>query len=721
MYSEEKILERLLVSTKVLGWRPEYHSVDEVQRFTDQMKKLEYVDPKNPSIIRIVRDPTPKEQRWIQNEIHLCACDADYFLTRYGYIRDDKNSIIRFNWRASQRVYYRILQRMEAKNYSLEMQILKARQQGISTIIEGLISHRVITGYGVNAVAASSSLDQSVKMSGMMFLLVDMCPWWLKPTEKQRKEGKYLSYMNGCSIMIHAGSQIKGIARGSTPTVTHLSELADFDDPVALVEESLFKAVHPSPKVFLMLESTGNSNVGWWADTWRFNKANYASGRARLKPLFLPWFMATDLYPTYTWLLMHPIPEGWRPLEETMLHATKCEAYVASTDILREELGMGWRLPKEQAWFWEVNYQEHKAKGIARSWLQEMPADDVEALQSKNKSVIAPEIILSIETRRDKGYELAAVIGEGVEDKHQPMESDIDNRLERIPIIFDSRKRNKQYHWELVPLNPAGRQEENFSPNNKLLIFEPPLAGCKYSVAVDTAGGGGGDNLVISVDKVGDKLEQDVQVAEFASDNINAAEAYPFAMAISCYYGQTELPKFAAEQIRKPGDIVQVQLIQMGYPISRMHHMIRYDGKKLNKSKATKLGWYTYSYTRALLLTMFTAAVENGWYKINSRYLKEELSQFEARETESGLVKMEHMSGKHDDRIFAAAISYFIVHDLDVMIERSKVRYDGQESKLPELIVDPVRMNVVGFSQIWGKNWQRLVEFTNENARRVAV
>jgi hypothetical protein len=705
LYSERKVIRRLENSSKILGWVPERHSIAEVDQFIADMKRLEYTDPKAPSVVRILRDPSPRESRFIRNEIHMCACDADYFLTRYAYLKDEANTPRRFQWRAGQRIFFRQLQWMEERDYSLEMQLLKARQQGMSTIVALCQSHRVVTGYGINAVSGSADGTKSEQMSTMLFFCIDMLPWWLKPTEVQRKVGKFLSFGNSCSLTIQSGNQMTGIARGTTPTCIHLSEIADYPDPETLIEASLFRAVHPNPKVFMMLESTGNSNVGWWADTWRFNKAHFHEGKARLYPLFIPWFVAVDLYPTPTWLRMHPVPRDWRPLEDTQHHANKCTLYVRSTEALSRELGPTWSLPREQAWFWEVNFMEHKAKRIEKLWLQEMPADDNEALQARNKTVFPYEVLTGIDSRREREYDVYAVVGEGIEEKHYPVESDIDYTLPRTPLQFTAK--NKTYYWQLIPLDPAGRKDESFQWNSKLLVFEEPIPGADYSVAIDTAGGGGGDRTVLSVNRVNPGSEPDVQVAELASDAISAAESYAFAMALCSYYGSVaiRLPLTACEQIRKPGDICQLQMKQMGYPISRMHHMIRYDNKKVQKSKATKLGWYTSAVTRPLLLSVFIAAVENGWYKVNSKWLKEECEQLEARETDSGSTKMEHAQGKHDDRVFAAAISYFIAHDLEVMIERSKMRYEAPSSKLPDLDIADVEMGKVLFHQIWGNKF----------------
>src|SRR5271157_4760567 len=273
MYSEQMILARLEQAKKVLGWVPERHSIDEVDRAIAHFKKLEYTDPKSPSIVRIIREPTPKEKMFIRNEIMMCSCDADYALTRYFWLKDPSNTPMRFAWRSSQRMYFRQLQWLEEKRFSQEMMLLKARQQYMTTIVLLLIAHRILFGYGTNAVSASCDRTKSEEIAARVFFCIEYLPWWLKPTELRKQEGKYIQFANQCSMTVQSGNQVSGIARGTTPTCVHLSEVADYPDPKSLIEASLFRAVHSHPKVFLMLESTGNSNIGWWAETWRKSKA----------------------------------------------------------------------------------------------------------------------------------------------------------------------------------------------------------------------------------------------------------------------------------------------------------------------------------------------------------------------------------------------------------------------------------------------------------------
>jgi hypothetical protein len=78
-----------------------------------------------------------------------------------------------------------------------------------------------------------------------------------------------------------------------------------------------------------------------------------------------------------------------------------------------------------------------------------------------------------------------------------------------------------------------------------------------------------------------------------------------------------------------------------------------------------------------MLLSAFLGAVENGLYTVRSKWLIEEIAGMEQRITDGGKTRVEHESGEHDDRVFAAAMGYFTMHRHDVMAERMKKRYDA--------------------------------------------
>lgn len=705
MYSEKKVAERIALAEKELGISLEYHDTSEVDRFESYLREnsMYILDERgNPTALQNLNDFAT---RWMLNEQALCLCDAAYCLTRYAYVKDEKNVIRRFRFRVPQRILFDIIAELEDRNAAIEILDLKARQLGSSTEFELLIGHRIFFSYGANAVIGSADEAMTGRMSQMLYLFYDSMPIWLRPQWTRRAAaGKGLLEFGALStgVSFQHGAQKHGIGTGTTPTLYHLSEAALYEaiggreKVIALIEEGLWKAVHASPNVFGAIETTGRGDKGWFADTWRYSKKNWPN--CRMCPIFLPWFTGVDIYPTSTWIETHPIPASWRPNPDTVQHVAKCELYVASEPLLRKHLlaeqhrgtiqwnrphsSGEWRMPREQQWFWECGHEEAKAKGTQGSWYQEMAADDVEALQrSGGEPVFGHDTIEAIERSRTRQYRCWGIAGQSIESVHEPQPEYIDYKQERKVIRYRSPK-GEQYKWELIPMAVEPDESSQDSPAGLLIEFEPPAPRISYSIGVDTSQGKGEDSTVISVWALGWDTSPDRQVAEFSSPFVSHTEAFSFILAIAAYYGQHmrlgetkwKEPYVSIEQVAAVGDVAQAQMVRMGY--SNFHRAIRYDSRSLGRLKrhSRKLGWYTYGWSRPILLGIFVHWAKNQWAEVNSPWLLYEMQHFEITTTASGKEKMEHEEDEHDDRIFAAAMAIFCPHDMDRMDHRSKKR-----------------------------------------------
>ena len=708
MYSQRKVSERIALMQAEFGVTLEYHTVAEVDDFARHMAatgRLTFDDLGKPTG---TTNLTAFESSWILNEQLLILCDAVYWLTRYAYVKNEENIIQRFQFRVPQRLLFDIICDLEERDAAIELMILKARQLGCSTLAELLIAHRIIFAYGVNAVIGSADQTKTALMANMLFLAYDMLPVWLRPTFTRRVEsdrGMLVFGHTASGVSFQHGAQASGIARGTTPTIYHLSEVASFTDPVKQIEAALFKAVHASPHVFGILESTGEGDKGWWPDTWRHARANWTDHRARLCPVFLPWFCGVNLYPTPTWIRMRPVDPHWLPNRETREHVAKSELYVRANPLLAKHLlihqrkkgiddGPRWRMPRDQQWYWEVEHEQAKSKGIESIFLQEMAGDDEEALQRSSESVFGHETIEVLDRNR-AAYVAYGLSGQSIEDGHEPPTEDIDYHQERVPVRYAS-ARGEVYRWELIPLTFAIplREAVPEDATGKLLVFHPPRPRVSYSIGVDTSEGKGEDSTVISVWSVGAKGSPDIQCAEFSSAYVNHVEAFSFVLAIAAFYGQHmetgttrwKEPYVSIEQVAAVGDTCQLQMRKMGY--SNFHRMTRYDSKRVSKHKATRMGWYTYGWSRPLLIGNFVHAAQNGWAEINSPWMIDEMKHFEVHVTSTGKERLEHAEDQHDDRLFAGAMAIFCPHDMDVLADRSKKR-SIETNVLPPINLDP--------------------------------
>jgi hypothetical protein len=725
MYHPTKVAARIRTEvTPLYNLVPVRHSVEEVDAFEEHMRAAnKYILDDQGSPVA-TQNLEPWELKWILNERSLVMVDAFYAVTRYGWVIDEAGIITRFRFRVAQEILFGVFGDLELLGGSIEVMILKARQLGMTTLVELLIMFRVVFGYGVNAVIASADQDKSRQMMKKLLFAYDRLPVWLRPTATARVEsdrGKLeFGYLDS-GVSVQHGNQMSGIARGSTPTLYHLSECASFPNPEALIEASLFKAVHGSPNVFGVLESTGEGDVGWWPSKWRTSKAKWDEGGARLYPLFLPFFVGIGMWPDEGWLMKHPVPEGWasRMLPDTREEVAKAELYVRTHELIRKHLcqphpnaplGMiDWwvdgRMPLAQQWFWEVDHEEHKASGAEATFFQEMACDDVEALQRSSESVFGFDVMARVDRDRKRDYAVYGLTGQSIEDNYEPDVDDIDYRQPRIPITFRN-PRGPVYNWELIPLQHDFARVDAWRKSNpdafwdyaqgKLLVWHPPRPGIDYSIGIDTAEGKGEDCTVICVTEIAPAPGlPDVQAAEFRSCYVSHVQAYAFVMAIAAWYASAmtaegmihRQPLVAPEVVASVGDIVLVQMRQMGY--QRIFRFGRYDNAKSTKSN--KLGWYTFGWSRPILINSFIDTIEQGWYRLNSPWTLHECEHFESHSTASGKVKQEHEDGEHDDGIFAAAISLEIVRGKQSKTDRSKKRFmgDADAGRKPPLDLGP--------------------------------
>jgi len=679
MYSEQKVLEKCDRFKKKYGWGLIPHGVDEVDRFNSGLKKLEKIHPKTGGSYFDDALLTPAMHRFIQNERALAALSAEYFLTRYFWLTE--TDIQHFAFRSGQRAFFNVLQELEDLGVSQDIQCLKARKQGISTLAEGLITHSSLMVPGTRASIGSADDQKTQVMMEMMYGALEHIPWWLSPTQtRDKRSGRALLQFShiGTMIVIQHGAMRGGIGQGTTPNKIHLSEVSQYTNPIEQIEEGLFKAVPTTPDTLMVLESTGEGNTGWWADQWRANKEKYWQGRARMLPLFLPWFMTPELYPTKNWIQKFPFPAGWRrdQTREVKAMADKCELYVKSTEMLNRILGKNWRLPDVQMWYWQFNYEDSRMRRMEKSWSRQMPCDDFEALIGEHDSVYGMETIGEINKKREKTVDTFGILGSGIKERHDPAPIEVDYSRSRLVIQWTT-PNSIPLEWMLMPMT-GDVEDPKFDPLKRLIVYERPRKGEHYSIGIDPGTGVGGDRTAIEVVKTGYAGFPDIQVAEFASDDIDNVEIAAWATAIAAWYGQHyeegETPRIIIEQKRKYGDSVYHAMKLYGF---KNHHIFRmYDKKTLRPRPSInpREGWFTNEWSRPMLLSAYKYAVDNGWIKVNSRWLLAEMEGHEQRVTEGGKTRADHARGKHDDRLFGIAMAYFTNHDLDSMMEREHQR-----------------------------------------------
>lgn len=674
-----------------------YHSVVEAERMILSIDSAYIVNPETEEEEKI-RDFTPEEIKWIQNERLLCRIDFRYWVSRYCWIKSEEDKIVRMLMWPSQDIFLDIIGDMEDEEIAIMLIILKARQLGLSRIISLILLHGVVFFPNINAFMASSTEDKTRLLFDMTDLVLERLPRWMKPSEKFRRENKLLELHNGSGVTLQHGQQTSGIARGTTPTLAHISELAEFDDPSSLIDSSLLRAMHDSPSTKLFLEGTAEGQHNWWHDKWNSCKAGWPQGRSRLRPLFLPWFVG-GLYPKQAWLRAHPIPQDY---SETMLpwayeHAKSAAEYVRCSDILSRHLGSTWEMPLEQIWYYECERDAALRERRLNKFFQEMPANDDEAFQSTNISVFDTETITYYRDRSHT-YPLLGAYGlrgpaEYLPARFQPSSLLIDPN--RRPIdIRAAWGTGYPIPFQLVPLRFDGWSLESDAGGiDKIYLWEEPKDGEVYGFGVDTSDGIGKDRTVIEILKKGTVYGPAKQVGEYASGKMNALDATPYCLALGTYFsvrddrGIVKQPRMAIE-CRGNGDQTQLRLKMHGW--TNFHPWVErmLDNKKLDLKQVNKIGVFTNFQFRVGMIDMLVKMIRDIELEICSPFFVNEMTSLEADDFNQS-IRADY--GGHDDRIMALGFIIVSLYRFDLAFsQQARANIDAYMGRGPKQKDKPV-------------------------------
>lgn len=359
----EAVASKINAEAKSKGtpeWCPEYHSQAQIDHAIAHLNDLHDPDQK-----RLRRPLTQDESEFIQNERRICALDMrGYWAQKYAWLIDWDRKPVHFIPNPSQNIILDLWAEDERSGHASWNQNLKARRLGVSTAAELRVAHTFQFQMDANCVVASADPTKTLEMANTIKFCLDQQPWWLLPQgEPKIKSGIPIEFPDIRSrLTFQAGNQFTGIAQGSTPNCCHLSELCLWPNAEELIDMGLLPAILDTPNVFGMLESTAQG-PGWWKRKWEQVKRDWDRGTGRIRPVFLPWFCGTEIYPTPAALLKNPIPEKWTPDDRTIAHAERARSYVLSNALLFEHLAKrdkDWQMPRAQMWWWENGYRSAK-------------------------------------------------------------------------------------------------------------------------------------------------------------------------------------------------------------------------------------------------------------------------------------------------------------------------------------------------------------------------
>jgi hypothetical protein len=686
MYSRKSVELGLKVAEEDLGYELVYHSVeacdeaaahfdDKLQRYKEQYGEPPYT-PSTPRMLF-----TREEVKWIENEKYLSQVDYLYFATRYAKILA-KSEVIHYSPNIAQLVVNDARSELEDMGWAIMMMWLKGRQCGITTDSQVVIGHRTLFFPNVIALTGSSDKERSKDMVDKYKQLYDWIPYWLKPEMTRDRMGTRMEFgeLNSKLIVQH-GAQKYDIGRGNTPDCVHLSEVASYLNAEDLIDAGLVPAVHEDPSKIVILESTGEGPYGWWYKTWNRCKSHYWQGEAKFRPGFLPWFVAFNFYPTPTQLkrsfklemstedpaAVHEAvrlklkERGWHPNGETIGHASRAKKFVRADKLLRRHYPENWEMPLEQMWFWQITKEDYASKKDTARFLREFASDDLESFIASGESVFDVDTLSSYNTHCQEPLGVFGFRGpiHLLPARLQADEHDRDTTRKIIDVG----------PYQMVPLKWPGWQTGD--PTGKLMVFQWPRYGETYGFGVDTGDGVGQDRTVLEGLCKGTFEHNDIQVCEFASEYINAADFVSICHCVGLFYqgASHQQPRMAIE-VNFNGEITQLELRKRGW--ANFHNWVRTDRKKIDPSTATRLGFVTNRWSRAMVIDYTIKALRDGEIDINSPRFVEEM---QALHRDEGMQAARAESGQHDDRYMALGIIWVSLHIMEISGKAQSISY----------------------------------------------
>lgn len=227
------------------------------------------------------------------------ASDFEYYSPRCLKIKNKTGQIVPFTLNRAQLYLHQKMEEQRAQTGKVRALVLKGRQQGISTYLEGRFYWRTSMNRGKRAYILTHLQEATDNLFTMTRRFHDNCPDPIKPSTRN-ESAKALTFDKLDSEFSVATAGSKDTGRSGTGQYFHGSEAA-FWANAADHMAGIGQTIPNEPGTEIALESTGNGLGNLFHSMW----VDAVRGESDYIPVFVPWFWQTEykLIP----------PGGWRP------------------------------------------------------------------------------------------------------------------------------------------------------------------------------------------------------------------------------------------------------------------------------------------------------------------------------------------------------------------------------------------------------------------------
>jgi hypothetical protein len=282
------------------------------------------------------RVPSPRE----------VVSDSELFASSFLHVQDKQKALVPFKWNPVQRKLHH--------NRTGRDLILKARQMGMTTYLQGELFRRAVTSPRTT-LTLTQDADATEKLRLMADRFYQHCDFnGIKPQRKYANSSMATYPEFDSTVAISTAGKLS-VGRGSTFTDIHGSEVAFWPDAEKILAGAL-QAGNPD----VVLESTPNGASGWFYEL----SMESLSGRGVWKLHFFPWWED----PTYIQRL---------EADEVMEFTDEESLLVAKHGLSAEQ----------------IKWRRNKKSELKRLFTQEYPEDPVTCFLTSGDSYFPVEIL----------------------------------------------------------------------------------------------------------------------------------------------------------------------------------------------------------------------------------------------------------------------------------------------------------------------------------------
>ena len=224
----------------------------------------------------------------ISDEEILSLQDFELFAKGFLKIRSKSGAIKPFEFNQAQRYINGRLDHQLKLTGKVRAMILKGRQQGCSTLIEGRYTHKILTKRGLKGYILTHEQEATNNLFEMTKRYIDNLPPGLAPIPEASTSTKlYFKSLDSGYTVGTAGN--KGAGRSQTIQLFHGSEVA-FWPHANEHAKGVMQAISRDDGTEVILESTANGIGNYFYNMWLAAVAE----KNEFQAIFVPWYWQVE-------------------------------------------------------------------------------------------------------------------------------------------------------------------------------------------------------------------------------------------------------------------------------------------------------------------------------------------------------------------------------------------------------------------------------------------